>query len=95
MNRDIRNIASWEEPIKKLYRFEITKDLAYEIHVLNFRYEEDTFHAKASLYIVGNRSDIYGNLKFCRECLTNEKTLEECITAAYEDYERNVDWEYK
>lgn len=95
MNRDIRNIASWEEPIKKLYRFETTKDLAYEIHVLNFQHEKGIFHAKASLYITGNRSDIYGNLEFCRECLKSENTLKECITAAYEDYERNVDWEYK
>lgn len=93
MDRDIRNIASWEEPIRNLYRFEITKDLAYEIHILNFSYGEDAYHAKASLYITGNCSDIYGNLEFCRECLEDEKTLEECITAAYEDYERNVKWE--
>lgn len=90
MDRDIKNIASWEEPIKNLYVFEITKNLAYEIYVLNFRYGEDILHAKASLYIVGNQSDIYGNIEFCRECLINEKTLEKCITAAYEDYERNV-----
>lgn len=83
-------MSTWEEIAGNLYRFQISAEAFYEIHVLNYELGTDFFEAKANLYVVGNWKDIRGRQYFQRDLLLSNHTVFECLDDAVEDYKKNV-----
>ena len=85
---DIKNLESWSEPVRGIYRYVLSSGACYEIHILYHADGTDIRTAKASLYIVGALVDNgSGNRFFERECLLFKQPVDECLRAAYEDNE--------
>lgn len=85
----LENLGNWIEITKGLYKYALTKDSSYEIHVLHHPEGEDIMEAKASLYIIGywQTYNVAGiNRYFKRECLLPEGTVLECILESMKDY---------
>jgi hypothetical protein len=80
-------LTNWNEITKGLYRYVISANVCYEIHILYHAKETDILTAKSSLYIVGDWFDKDRNSFFERECLLTEQPLSECLEKAYQDNE--------
>jgi len=48
------NLKNWKEVTKGLYRYVVSSNVAYEIHVKYWDMDTDILSANASLYIVGD-----------------------------------------
>ena len=48
------NLKNWKEVTKGLYRYVISTNVAYEIHIKYWDMDTDILSANASLYIVGD-----------------------------------------
>lgn len=83
------NLNNWKEITKGLYRYVISANVAYEIHILKWYHDTDILTAKASLYIVGEwtSNDKEERLYFTeRECLLAERTVEQCLEESLSDF---------
>lgn len=89
---NISDLKEWIEVTAGIYRFVLSEDIYYEIHVTYHRQGEDVLNAKASLYIAGDWCTTNGSV-FERECLLSEKTVLDCINKAVEDYKENIEKE--
>ena len=50
----IKELESWTEVTRGLYRYAIAAKVRYEIHILYWADDTDILTAKANLYLVGN-----------------------------------------
>ena len=82
-------LKNWNEITKGLYRYVISGNVCYEIHLLYHAKETDILTAKSSLYIVGDWFDEYRNSFFERECLLAEQPLFKCLEMAEKDNKEN------
>lgn len=83
----IENIENWKEITKGIYRYVISSNCCYEIHVLYHSAQTDIQTANAALFVVGDwRSKENGDY-FERECLLKSGPLISCLGLAVEDYE--------
>ena len=48
------NLKNWKEVTKGLYRYVVSSNAAYEIHIKYWDMDTDILSANASLYIVGD-----------------------------------------
>lgn len=48
------NLKDWKEVTKGIYRYVISANVAYEIHIKYWDMDTDILSANASLYIVGD-----------------------------------------
>ena len=72
-----------------LYKYALTKDSSYEIHVLYNPEGRDIMEARASLYITGCWRDYQkndGSSYFKRECLLAGRTVLECMSESAKDH---------
>jgi hypothetical protein len=63
------NLKDWKEVTKGIYRYVISANAAYEIHINYWNMETDILAADASLYIVGDWHSDDGKNTRERECL--------------------------
>lgn len=86
----MKDLSNWVEITKGLYRYVISANCCYEIHILYHSKSTDILTAKASLFITGDwYSRNTGKSFFERECLLSEKPVFECLEAAEKDNEEN------
>lgn len=85
----MNKLENWKEVTKGLYRYVISANCCYEIHILCWCFDTDILTAKASLYIVGDWRQDDGNSFFERECLLEKKPVFECIEEAVRDNNEN------
>ncbi len=86
---ELLNFSNWIEVTEGIYKYALTKDSSYEIHVLHHPEGENIMEAKASLYITGywQTYNVAGiNKYFKRECLLSEGTISECISESMKDH---------
>ena len=68
----MRDLKNWTEVTKGLYRYVISDDCCYEIHIMHHAKDTDILTANASLYIVGDWTTANGYCSyFERELLLN------------------------
>ena len=93
----IKDIKSWVEITRGIFRYVIAAGAAYEIHLEQHYADTDVLTAKASLYLAGDWCPKVkeGEAKrnyFSRECLLEHNTVQECLeAAAKDDAENNSD----
>lgn len=85
----LENLGNWSEVTKGIYKYALTEDVSYEIHLLHQPEGGDLMTAKASLYLAGywkdyNVAEI--NSYFKRECLLAEATVFECMLESLKDH---------
>ena len=87
----IKELGSWTEVTRGLYRYVIAEKVCYEIHILYWADDADILTAKANLYLVGNWTRIPEHQSFfSREILLAEQPVFECLAAAEKDYKENL-----
>ena len=87
----IKELGSWTEVTRGLYRYVIAANVCYEIHILYWEDGTDILTAKSALYIVGNWTRLPDHISyFSREILVDEAPLFECLKAAEFDYKENM-----
>lgn len=83
------SLKDWKEVTKGIYRYVISANAAYEIHINYWDMETDILTANASLYIAGDwRSNDGKNIRE-RECLLESEPVMECLGEAVEDDKEN------
>lgn len=85
----MKYIKNWSEFAKGMYRFEISENTFYEIHILHLGKDRDVLDAIANLYFAGEYSETDGYSYFGRDCLSSGYTVSECIESAVRDYKEN------
>lgn len=81
----IRELKNWTEITKGLYRYVVSANTCYEIHIMFHAKDTDILTANASLYIVGDWTNLSnGSQHFARELLLNGP-LAACLEKAVED----------
>lgn len=83
------NLKDWKEVTKGIYRYVISANAAYEIHINYWNMETDILAADASLYIVGDWHYGDGTNAVKRECLLDSAPVMACIGKAIEDDKEN------
>ena len=87
----IKELESWTEVTRGLYRYVVAVKVCYEIHILYWADDTDILTAKANLYLVGNWTRIPELASFfSREILLAEQPVFECLAAAEKDYKENL-----
>ena len=87
----IKELGSWTEVTRGLYRYAIAAKVCYEVHILYWADDADILTAKANLYLVGNWTRISERTSFfSREILLAEQPVFECLAAAEKDYKENL-----
>ena len=80
-------LENWTKVTKGLYRYDVSDDCCYEIHIMHHAKDTDILSANASLYIVAdwytNNSD---HSYFERELLLNGPLMS-CLEKAVEEEE--------
>lgn len=79
------NLKDWKEVTKGIYRYVISANAAYEIHINYWNMETYILTADASLYIVGDWSSKDGKNTRERECLLDSAPVIACLGKAEED----------
>ena len=83
------NLKDWKEVTKGIYRYVISANAAYEIHIKYWDMETDILSANASLYIVEKWHYKDGtSAVVARECLLNSVPVMVCIGKAIEDVKK-------
>ena len=86
---EILDFSNWTEVTEGLYKYALTKDSSYEIHVLYNPEGRDIMEARASLCITGYWRDYQkgdGSSYFKRECLLVGRTVSECMSESAKDH---------
>lgn len=83
------NLKDWKEVTKGIYRYVISANAAYEIHINYWDMKTDILTANASLYIVGRWHNKGGTKTVERECLLDSKPVMDCLGKAVEDDKEN------
>jgi len=85
----LTNLKDWKEVTKGIYRYVISANAAYEIHINYWNMETDILTANASLYIVGDWLSNDGKNIIERECLLDSMPVMDCLGKAVEDDKEN------
>lgn len=85
----MRFIKNWTEITKGLYRYVLSTNVCYELHILHWDFDTDILTAKATVYIVGDWRQSNGNSFFEREIILAERPVFECLEAAEKDNAEN------
>lgn len=86
------NLKNWKEVTKGLYRYVVSSNVAYEIHIKYWDMNTDILSANASLYIVGDWRSRDGKCTRERECLLDSAPVIDCLSKAEEDdFENNTE----
>lgn len=88
--RQMKDLDSWCEVTKGLYRFLVGTNACYEIHINIRKFDTPVLTANASLFLVGNWCDKNGVNFFSRECLLSKQSVRNCIEKAIQDYKENM-----
>lgn len=86
----MKNIHFWKEITKGLYRYVVSANVCYEIHMNIHKFDEPVLEGIASLFIVGNWRDKDNVNFFARESLLENRTVKNCIEKAIQDYKENM-----
>ena len=78
-------LEDWTEITKGLYRYDISDDCCYEIHIIYHAKGTNILTANASLYIVGDWCNAENNSKFFERKLLLNGPLAACLEKAVED----------
>lgn len=81
----MRNFKNWKEVTKGIYRYVVSANVAYEIHIKYWNMKTDILTANASLYIVGDWKTEEGENIRERECLLDSAPVMACLGKAEED----------
>lgn len=83
------SLKDWKEVTKGIYRYAISANAAYEIHINYWDMETEILTADASLYIVGDwRLNDGRNIRE-RVCLLSSEPVTACLAKAVEDDREN------
>lgn len=93
--KQMENIYNWKEITKGLFRFGIGISSCYEIHINICKQNTPILMANASLFLAGNFYDKDGNIFFLRDCLLENRNVQNCIEKAIEYYNKNMNWSGK
>lgn len=85
----MNELKNWTAVPIGLYRYVISANCCYEIHILYWDHSTDILTAKASLYLVGKWRTKDRVSFFERECLLAEQPVFECLKAAVDDDKEN------
>jgi hypothetical protein len=85
----VENLKNWTEVTKGLYRYVISANLCYELHILYHSKDTDILTAKASIFIAGDWNSRNSGNFFERECLLSEQPVFECIKKVIKYNEEN------
>lgn len=85
--RLMKDLKNWKEITKGLYRFVVSANVCYEIHINIRKFDTPLVKANASLFLVGDWIDKDGVSFFARECLLEKQSVSDCIERAIKDYE--------
>lgn len=83
------NFKNWKEVTKGLYRYVVSSNVAYEIHIKYWDMDTDILSANANLYIVGDWRSRDGKNTRERECLLYSAPVIACLGKAEEDDLKN------
>lgn len=86
----MKNIHFWKEITKGLYRYVVSANACYEIHINAHVFTTPIETANANLFIAGDWRDKNGVGFFARECLLEKQSIENCIEKATQDYKENM-----
>lgn len=86
----MKDLNNWKEITKGLYRYVISANACYEIHIKIRKFDRPILMANASLFLVGEWVDKNGVNFFSRECLLEKQSVSECIEKAIQDYKENM-----
>ena len=78
------NFKDWIEVTEGIYRYAISANTAYEIHINYWNMKTNILSADASLYIVRNWHNKDGTNAVGRECLLDSMPVMACIGKAIE-----------
>ena len=79
------DLKNWNEVTRGLYRYVISAGCCYELHIMYHATDTDILTANASLYIVGDWTNLEDKSKFFeRELLLNGSVIA-CLEKAVED----------
>ena len=79
------DLKNWNEVTRGLYRYVISADCCYELHIMYHATGTDILTANASLYIVGDWTNLEDKSRFFeRELLLNGSVIA-CLEKAVED----------
>lgn len=81
-------LENWKEVTKGLYRYVVSANCCYEIHIKRHNKKTDILSAIASLYVVGDWHDPKENLIFFERELLFMGPLAVCLEKAVEDEEK-------
>lgn len=88
--RQMKDLNNWKEVTRGLYRFVISTNACYEIHINICKEGEHILTTNSSLFLVG---DFYDKDKvhfFVRQCLLENRAVQNCIEKAIQDYKENI-----
>lgn len=86
----MKNIDNWNEITKGLYRYVVSANVCYEIHISIRKFDTPLLESIASLFIVGDWRSKDDVDFFAREFLLSNKTVQKCIETAVQDYTENM-----
>lgn len=86
----MKDLNNWKEITKGLYRYVISANACYEIHIKIRKFDRPILMANASLFLVGDWRDKNGGSFFSRECLLEKQSVKNCIEKAIQDYKENM-----
>ena len=84
----MKKIENWNEITRGLYRYVISSNICYEIHILTWNHKTDILSSNASVYITGEWRTRNGENIFERELLYTG-TLAACLEVAINDDKEN------
>ena len=85
----MRDLKNWTEVTKGLYRYAISDDCCYEIHIMYHAKDTDILTANASLYIVGDWTTANGYCSYFERELLLNGPLMACLEKTVEDGKEN------
>ena len=88
--KQMKEFKNWKEVTRGLYRFVISTNACYEIHINICKEGEPILTINSTLFLVG---DFYDKNKvhfFVRQCLLENQAVQKCIEKAIQDYTENL-----
>lgn len=83
----IRELKNWTEITKGLYRYVVAASVCYEIHIMYHATGTDILTANASLYIVGDWTNLEDTSRFFERKLLLNGSVMACLEKTAEDEE--------
>lgn len=78
----MNDLNNWDELTKWLYRYIISRNEWYELHILGHYLDSPFLTSRANLYHSSISQDRYGNYLFEKKCVLSEQPVQECLEFA-------------